>query len=63
MRTTLNLDKSLIDQAARMTGITEKTALIRMGLERLIAEESALRLSKLAGTEPSLQKVNRRRSP
>ncbi len=63
MRTTLNLDKTLIDQASRMTGITEKTALIRMGLESLIARESALRLAQLAGSEPSLQPVKRRRTP
>jgi len=61
MRTTLNLDQSLVDQASRMTGVTEKTALIHMGLESLIARQSALRLAKLGGSEPSLQPVHRRR--
>ena len=41
MRTTLNIEDSLVDQAARLTGITEKTALVRLGLEALIAAESA----------------------
>ncbi len=62
MRTTLNIDDSLIDQASRMTGIKEKTKLIKLGLEALIAKESAMRLAKLGGTEKQLKKIPRRRS-
>jgi Arc/MetJ family transcription regulator len=62
MRTTLIIEDALIDQAARLTGITEKTALVRLGLEALIAAESAKRLAKLGGTEKQLKPVPRRRT-
>ncbi len=62
MRTTLNIEDSLIDQAARLTGITEKTALVRLGLEALIAAESAKRLARLGGSEKHLKPIQRRRS-
>jgi Arc/MetJ family transcription regulator len=61
MRTTLNLDDELIADAQRMTGITEKTALVREGLKALIERESARRLARLGGSEPGLKKVPRRR--
>jgi Arc/MetJ family transcription regulator len=61
MRTTLNIDDSLIDKASRLTGITEKTFLVRLGLEALIAAESAKRLSKLGGSEKRLKAIPRRR--
>ncbi|MBM4313140.1 MAG: type II toxin-antitoxin system VapB family antitoxin [Deltaproteobacteria bacterium] len=61
MRTTLNIEDNLIDQATKITGIKEKTALVRLGLEALIARESARRLSKLGGTQKQLQKIPRRK--
>ena len=61
MRTTLILDEALIERARRLTGIREKTALVRAGLEALIARESARRLAALGGSEPSLRAVRRRR--
>lgn len=61
MRTTLNIEDSLLDQAAKMTGVVEKTALIRLGLEALIARESARRLAALGGTEKKLEIPPRRR--
>jgi Arc/MetJ family transcription regulator len=62
MRTTLNIEDNLLDQASKMTGIKEKTALVKLGLEALIARESAKRLAKLGGTEKQLKQVPRRRS-
>jgi Arc/MetJ family transcription regulator len=62
MRTTLNIEDNLIDQASKMTGIKEKTTLVRLGLEALIARESAKRLAKLGGTEKGLNQIPRRRS-
>lgn len=50
MRTTLNIDDELLADAMRLTGITEKTALVREGLTRLIQREAALRLAKLGGS-------------
>ena len=60
MRTTLNIEDSLIDKASKMTGIKEKTTLVKLGLEALIARESARRLAKLGGTEKQLKPVPRR---
>lgn len=62
MRTTLNVDDALLNRAARLTGVREKTSLVRMGLEALIARESARRLAELGGTESRLKPVSRRRS-
>jgi hypothetical protein len=61
MRTTLNLDAELLEKAGNLTGVREKTALIRAGLEALIARESARRLAALGGTEPGLPPIPRRR--
>ncbi|MGH7527846.1 MAG: type II toxin-antitoxin system VapB family antitoxin [Gemmatimonadales bacterium] len=62
MRTTLNLNDNLLREAARLTRIDEKTALIHAGLEALIARESARRLAALGGTEPALEPTPRRRA-
>jgi Arc/MetJ family transcription regulator len=62
MRTTLNIDETLIHEAMKLTGVKEKTSLVRMGLEALIAKESARRLADLAGTERGLIPIPRRRS-
>ncbi|MGH7653927.1 MAG: type II toxin-antitoxin system VapB family antitoxin [Gemmatimonadaceae bacterium] len=62
MKTTLNIDDHLLDEARRLTRIDEKTALVRAGLEALIARESARRLAALAGSEPSLIAGRRRKS-
>ncbi|MBA4180341.1 MAG: DUF2191 domain-containing protein [Anaerolinea sp.] len=61
MRTTVNLDEELLEQAQRATGMTERGALLRAGLIALIERESARRLARLGGTEPQLKPVPRRR--
>ncbi len=61
MRTTLNIDEQIIERARKLTGIKEKTTLVKMGLEALIARESARRLARLGGTEKDLKNVPRRR--
>ena len=61
MRTTLNIEDNLMDKASNLTGITEKTALVKLGLEALIARESARRLAKLGGTQKQLKAIPRRR--
>lgn len=63
MRTTLNIDDTLLKEAARLSGIDEKTALVRAGLEALIARESARRLAALGGSEPRIRAIRRRQSP
>ena len=61
MRTTLNIEDNLIDKASKMTGIKEKTALVKLGLEALIARESGKRLARLGGTQKQLEAIPRRR--
>ena len=61
MRTTLNIEDELLDKAARLTGVAEKTSLVRLGLKALIAMESGKRLAKLGGTEKKLERIPRRR--
>ncbi len=61
MRTTLNIENKLIVSASELTGIKEKTTLVRLGLEALIARESAKRLARLGGTEKGLREIPRRR--
>jgi hypothetical protein len=60
MRITLNIEDELLHRAAELTGIKEKTSLVKFGLEALIARESAKRLAALGGTEKSLKKIPRR---
>jgi Arc/MetJ family transcription regulator len=62
MRTTINLDESLLAQAQQMTGIKERPALVREALAALIERESARRLARLGGSEPELRPISRRRS-
>ncbi|HEY0574475.1 MAG TPA: type II toxin-antitoxin system VapB family antitoxin [Pseudonocardia sp.] len=62
MRTTLALDDDLLAEAQRLTGVTEKTALVREALRALIERESARRLARLGGSEPNLGAVRRRRT-
>jgi Arc/MetJ family transcription regulator len=62
MRSTLNLDDKLIEEARRLTGIQEKTALIRAALEALIAKEIGRRLAALAGSQPDFEAGPQRRS-
>jgi Arc/MetJ family transcription regulator len=61
MRTTLVLDDELIAMAQEITGVQEKTALVREALKALIERESARRLARLGGSEPALEAIPRRR--
>jgi len=62
MRTTLNIEDDLLDKASKMTGIKEKTTLVKLGLEALIARESSKGLAKLGGTEKQLRAIPRRKA-
>lgn len=62
MKTTLNIDDEALAKAAKLTGVKEKTALVRMGLEALIARTSAARLAALGGSDRRLQVAPRRRA-
>jgi len=62
MRTTLNIDDLLVKKASKLSGIAEKTALVKAGLEALITRESSRRLAELGGSEKSLRPVRRRKA-
>jgi Arc/MetJ family transcription regulator len=62
MRTTVTLDDDLIATAQEYTGITEKSALLRVALTALVEREAARRLARLGGTMPDLKPVRRRRT-
>jgi Arc/MetJ family transcription regulator len=62
MRTTINIEDDLIRRAAELTGIREKTSLVKLGLETLIARESGKRLALLGGTEKKIETIPRRRA-
>ena len=61
MRTTVNLDDELFDQAQRLLGVTERSVVLREALHALIQRESAQRLSLLCGTQKQLKDIARRR--
>jgi Arc/MetJ family transcription regulator len=62
MRTTLAIDDELLERAMGLTGLKERTALVREGLKALIEREAARRLARLGGSEPELGPVPRRRA-
>ena len=62
MRTTLVLDDDLLDKAQELTGITEKSALVREAMRALVERESSRRLAALGGSDPSAAAPPRRRS-
>jgi Arc/MetJ family transcription regulator len=61
VRTTVVLDDDLLARAEELTGVKEKSALLRHGLTALIERESARRLARLGGTMPALETPSRRR--
>ncbi len=61
MRTTLNIDDALLGRATELSGLREKTAVVRAGLEALVAKESARRLAALGGSDRGLRQIARRR--
>lgn len=62
MRTTLDLDPDLLQQAMRETDAKSKTAVIHLGLEALLAIEARKRLKALFGKVPNLSQTPRRRT-
>jgi Arc/MetJ family transcription regulator len=63
IRTTLNIDDALLGRATQLSGLREKTAVVRAGLEALVARESAKRLAALGGSDKAVRRIPRRRAP
>lgn len=53
MRTTLNLDDALLEQARKSTGVKEKTRLLHLGLQALIQREENRRPADAGAAEPT----------
>lgn len=62
MRTTVTVDDALLAKAAELTGVKEKSTLLREGLQTLVRVESARRLAALGGTDPQATAAPRRRA-
>ena len=62
MRTTVNLDDSQVERAQALTGVTERSVLMRAALDALIQRESARRLARLGGPEPGMRAPRRPRA-
>lgn len=63
MRTTVTLDDELVAKAQKMTGITDKTTLLRTALQKMVEREAARRLILLGGSAPDFVAPPRRRFP
>lgn len=61
MRTTINIDDALLAKAAKLAGPLDRSAVIHEGLRALIERESARRLARLGGSQPTLKAAPRRR--
>ena len=61
MRTTVTLDDKLLARAHELTGIDERSSLLRAALTALIEREAARRLARLGGSEPDVVETPRRR--
>lgn len=62
MRATVALDDELVLRAQELSGVTERTALLRDALKALIHLHASRRLAALGGTEPHLEKIKRIRA-
>ncbi|MCT0218636.1 type II toxin-antitoxin system VapB family antitoxin [Synechococcus sp. CS-1329] len=63
MRTTLNLDDDLLAQAGELSGIKERSRLIREALQALIERERSRRVVSMGSSEPQLGPAPRHRQP
>ncbi|HSV04414.1 MAG TPA: type II toxin-antitoxin system VapB family antitoxin [Phenylobacterium sp.] len=61
MRTTVALDDEMVAKAQELTGVRERSALLREALKALIERESARRLARLGGSMPNFEAGPRRR--
>ncbi len=61
MRTTVTLDETLLNRAQLLSGVQERSALLKEALAALIQRESARRLARLGASEPKAKSIPRRR--
>jgi len=61
MRTTLEIDRDLLEEAVRVTGAPTKSVAVRLGLKALVEEAARRRLAALYGKVPEVEVASRRR--
>ena len=61
MRTTVTLDDKLVADATELTGITDRTALLRAALTALVQRTAARQLALAGGSDPAAWVPPRRR--
>jgi Arc/MetJ family transcription regulator len=61
MRTTLEIDRALLEEAMRVTGAPTKSVAVRLGLKALVDEAARRRLAALYGKLPEVEVSARRR--
>ena len=61
MRTTIALDDDLVARAQELTGLKEKSSLVREALTALIQREASRRLALRGGSDPDFFAAPRRR--
>jgi Arc/MetJ family transcription regulator len=61
MRATVALDDELLRKAQQLSGVSERTALLREALKALIHLEASRRLAAVGGSEPGLKEIKRLR--
>ena len=61
MRTTLTLDDELMAAAGEYSGLTERSAIVRVALQAYVAREAARRLARLGGSMPDFEPGPRKR--
>jgi Arc/MetJ family transcription regulator len=61
MRTTIIIKEDILKEAAEMTGIKGKTALVHEGLKALIEKKARERLIAMGGSDPKATAGRRRR--
>jgi Arc/MetJ family transcription regulator len=62
MRATVALDDDLLRKAQELSGVTERSALLREALKALIHLEASRRLAALGGSQPDLEDIKRLRA-
>lgn len=62
MRSTINIDDSLMEKARSLTGTKETAAIVRQALETLVCVEAGKRLIALGGTMPDAEAAPRSRN-
>ena len=61
MKTTIDIDEMLIEEAMRLYGIKTKTRIIERGLEELIKAHKRSVLAEAFGSQPELVEPRRKR--